>query len=395
MRLLVVTPFLPDPAAAHGGGSYLASLLSGLAEQAEVGLVALVSRDEELRVSDQSPAAIRQGYFLRRPDRHAGWAGLLDRLRMLWRWRRQPLVAAKHWHPGMPALLARAIAEFRPDAVLVELAQMAQYLPFAGGVPTVLTDHEAGCPANTRTGLGRWGDRRDRRLWNAFVHTQYPRAALLQALTPEDANALATALGRPVEVRPPVFMVPAEPVTPGAAPPRALFLGDYSHAPNPEAATRLAREVLPALRAAAPDCELWLAGVHSERIADLRAHPGVRVVGFVPDLATLFGQVRLLLAPVWSGGGFRMKGLAALAHGLPVVTNALGARGIDVPAAARRVAETPAAMAQAALEWLQSPALAAKAGAAAFAFARQNVSPRGVAALQIARIQSLLAQQRR
>lgn len=227
------------------------------------------------------------------------------------------------------------------------------------------------------------------------MHTQYPRATLLQALTPEDANTLATALGRPVEVRPPVFTVPAEPVAPGSAPQRALFLGDYSHAPNPEAATRLAREVLPALRAAVPDCELWLAGVHSERIADLRAHPGVRVVGFVPDLATLFGQVRLLLAPVWSGGGFRMKGLAALAHGLPVVTNALGARGIDVPAAARRVAETPAAMAQAALEWLQSPALAAKAGAAAFAFAHQNVSPRGVAALQIARIQSLLAQHRR
>ena len=99
------------------------------------------------------------------------------------------------------------------------------------------------------------------------------------------------------------------------------------------------RDVLPRLRTAVPDAELWLAGPNPQRLGALRGQPGVRVLGFVPDLRELFGQVRLLLAPLFSGGGFRMKSLAALAHGLPVVTNALGARASTAPPPARAVCE--------------------------------------------------------
>jgi glycosyltransferase involved in cell wall biosynthesis len=389
MRLLVVAPFLPDFAAAHGGGSYLSSLLSGLSEVAEVGLAALVSRDEEMRLPD-TRGAWQQAFVARRPDRRSGWIGTLDRLSMLWRWRHQPLVAAKHWLPAFAERLAAARARFRPDAVLIEMAQMAQYLPFLADLPTILTDHEAGVPANTHTGLGRLGDARDRRMWRRYVHHFYPQASLLQAVTPEDAAELERLTGRQVHVRPPVCALPAKPVAPGEAPPRALFLGDFSHGPNPEAARRLVRDILPGLRAAVPECELWFAGLHSDRIADLRQVAGVRVLGFVPDVQVAFGQVRLLLAPVWSGTGFRMKGLSALAHGLPVVTNSLGARGLDVPASARRVADADATMVDTAVAWLRDPGAAAEAGRAAREFVQRHVSPRGVAALQVARVQSLL-----
>ncbi|MBL8752739.1 MAG: glycosyltransferase [Planctomycetes bacterium] len=332
-----------------------------------------------------------QAFVARRPDRRGGLRGGLDRIRMLWRWRRTPLVAAKHWLPAFAQLLQAAREQFRPDAALVEMAQMAQYLPFLSGLPTVLTDHEAGCPANTQTGLGSLGDARDRRLWQLHVRRHYPSASLLQAVTPEDAATLHERTGLPVVVRPPVCALPSQPVAPGAAPPRALFLGDYSHGPNPEAARRLARELLPRLRAAVPECELWFAGLHSDRIADLQRMPGVRIVGFVPEVHTVFAQVRLLLAPVWSGAGFRMKGLSALAHGLPVVTNPLGARGLAVPTSARQVCDDLDGLVAAAAAWLRDPVAAAAAGRAAWDFACQNVSPRGVAAWQLARVRELLA----
>ena len=41
MRILLLTPFLPDPEAPHGGGSYLGSLAEGLRTRAELGLVHL------------------------------------------------------------------------------------------------------------------------------------------------------------------------------------------------------------------------------------------------------------------------------------------------------------------------------------------------------------------
>ncbi len=389
MRVLLLAPFLPDRAATHGGGAYLSSLVTALAKTVEVGLVSLVTPAEELRAKADGNVWHRAAFAPYLGTSPSGIRQVPHQVRMLWHWRRLPLVAAKHWNASLPAMLAHTIQEWQPDVAMIELAQMSQYLPYLRGLPTVLTDHEAGCPANTRTGLGGWGDRRDRRLWDQFVRHYYPMADLVQAVTPEDAASLRAQIGRDVVVRAPVCDVPATPTAPKNAPPRALFFGDYRHHPNPEAATRLVREVLPRLRASLPTAELWLAGQHCDRIAALAATPGVRVLGFVPDLPTLFQQVRLLLAPVWSGGGFRMKSLVALAHGLPVVTNALGARGCAVPAVARSIAEDAAGLAAAALAWLQDADAAAIAGLAAHKWALSNLSATAVAAAQIAQLRAL------
>jgi glycosyltransferase involved in cell wall biosynthesis len=380
MRLLFLTPFAPEPGAAHGGGAYLGSVLAALASRAEVGVLGFAAPGRA--APGKSPWQWQDTVAL--PARTAGLRGLPGRLGTLWRWRRLPLVAAKHWHPAMRDRLAAALSEWRPDVVMVELAQMAQYLPFLRGVPTVLTDHEAGCPANTRTGLGPLGDARDRRSWRDYVRRFYTFATALQALTAEDAAALAALLDREVLVRPPACAAAPQPLAPGAAPARVLFVGDYSHDPNPDAARRIATAIVPRLRAALPAVEAWFAGAHAERIADLAALPGVRVLGFVPDLANVLARVRLLLAPVWSGAGFRMKSLVALAHGLPVVTNALGARGCAAPATARALAESPDDLAAAALRWLRDPAAAAAAGRAAHAWAREHLDPAAVAAQQLA-----------
>lgn len=384
MRILFLTPFAPDPEAPHGGGSYLGSLAAALAHRAELGLVHLEAAHE--------PASAAIAWQWRAAAEFEGdpARGGAHRLRMLWRWRSRPLLAAKYWNPRLVPLLERARREFAPDVVLAELALMAQYLPYVGGAPSILTDHEAGIPGNAATGLGRLADRRDRRLWRRYLREHCARATLLQALTAEDAHTLGELLGREVLVRPPCVPVPERPVDPGRAPPRALFLGDYGHRPNPEAAERLVRDVLPRMREALPATELWLAGARAERIAHLAGAPGVRIRGFVPDLHALFGEVRVLLAPLWSGAGFRVKVATALAHGLPTVSNALGARGCAAPAAALRVAESPAELADAALGFLRAADAARAAGHSAHAWARTTLAPDAVARLQLERAQALI-----
>lgn len=380
MRLLFVTPFVPHPAARHGGGAYVGQLAAAMAPAAELGLVALQ------HAGDPLPEAHWQWQAMTtQPPRRRGIAGLRTSAQMFWRWRKSPLVAAKHFDVGVRTAIRRALTEFRPDACFVEFAQMAQYLPDLAGTPVVLTDHEAGCPANTRTGLGALGDARDRRLWRRHVLQHYPLAAVVQAVTREDAAVLGRLLGREVRVRHVAVAAAAAPLDVAAAPPRALFLGDYAHAPNPEAARRLVRDVLPRLRSAVPACELWLAGAHAERIADLADTPGVRVLGFQPDLRGLLAQVRLLLAPVWSGGGFRMKTLTALAHGVPVVSNELGARGGPDDGAGGCVrAESAEGLAAAAQHWLLDPTAAARAGRAAHAWIAAHAAPAAVARDQLA-----------
>ncbi|MCR9243577.1 MAG: glycosyltransferase family 4 protein [bacterium] len=382
MRILLVTPFLPRPDGDHGGGVVLGSLARGLAKHAEIGLAAIAGPQEEFHTQSTSPDFSWLG-TVPGPPRPAGWRLLPQKLRMLWRWRTLPLVAGKIAHVDLPGLLQRARREFQPDVAFVEMAQLAQFLPALRGLPTVFTDHEAGCPANTHTGLGAAGDRRDQALWWRFVDRFFPLADQLQALTAQDSAVLRERLGRDVATRGAIYLGPDAPIIPNMAAPRALFFGDYEHGPNPEAARHLATAVLPRVRERVADAELWFAGRHSQRIADLESLPGVRLVGFVDDLRELLAEVRVLLAPVFSGAGLRTKCVAALAHGLPVVTNELGGRGIEAPEPGLFVAGSDEDLANRTIALLESPELAASGGRAGFAWTQENVSVDAVARRQI------------
>jgi hypothetical protein len=274
------------------------------------------------------------------------------------------------------------------------MAWMAQYLRDCTGVPTVLTDHEAGIPAAGAEGPGAG---RDRRNWPRWVARTYALADRIQALNAEDAVTLTAALGRSVAVRPAAVPWPTTPAEPARAPARLLFLGDYRHPPNPHAARFVARDVFPRVRTGHPEAELWLAGPHAEEagIARLAADAGVRVLGRVDDLGALLRDVRALIAPVFQGGGSRIKVLTALAHGLPVAANSLGLRGIDASAPAVAAAEDADGLARACVTWLSDPASAGAAGTAARAWAREHASPEAAARIQLAVVADLLLNGRR
>ncbi|GAB4162302.1 MAG: hypothetical protein Fur0037_28560 [Planctomycetota bacterium] len=382
-----MTPFLPRPDGSHGGGAYLGSLCRRLAEHADLALATFVTPEEQ--------ALVREGpWSVARTLPHPGGPkpGARHALSMLWRCgvRRAPLLVEKHRHPAFPGLLAELRSEFEPDCALVELSVMAQYLPCLEGVPSILTDHEGGIPSRVVTGYGALADGYDRRSWRRYVRATYRRATRIQALTAEDARAIERVVGRSVDLRTPVVELPERRIPCELAPPRALFLGDYRHLPNPEAATRIVEEILPRILARLPQAELLLAGPNSEHVHHLAGRPGVRLTGFVPDLPFLLRKVRCLLAPIYSGGGFRVKVLTALGHGLPVVTNGLGAQGIGAPAEALASFESPVELAEASLRWLLSPGEAARASEAAHAWARQHVTPNAVAEAQLARIERLI-----
>lgn len=389
MRLLIVSPSVPDPATHHGGGVYLGHLTQALNRFAELGLVSFRSPERT-----HVPEVFRWSATVPRTENRAlGPIALrVNQMRLLKRWtaQRLPLVPAKHYSQAMPRLLKRALDEFRPDAALVEFAPMAQYLSRLTSLPTVFTDHEAGHPVRAFR-EGSWADRRDQDLWKRYVRAHYPLADRIQTLTSEDAEVVRAYLGRPIGIRQPFVDLPAESVHPEATRPVALFLGDYRHHPNPEAARVVAFEVWPKVRAQIPEAELWLAGRGgTEILAGLDQADGVRILGFVEDLTELLVQCRCMLTPVFSGGGSRIKVLTALAHGLPVVTNELGARGVSAKAPALARADDAAALVDPTLALLSDAGRAGEAGRAARAWAAEHLSPDGVARDQVEAIDALL-----
>lgn len=123
-----------------------------------------------------------------------------------------------------------------------------------------------------------------------------------------------------------------------------MFLGTMSWGPNAAAARFLAREVLPALRARVPGATLAVVGRDPPPdLLALNGTPGIEVTGGVPDVKPYLLRASVLAVPLDAGGGTRLKILEAFAAGLPVVSTAVGAEGIDAqPGTHFALAERPA-----------------------------------------------------
>ena len=152
---------------------------------------------------------------------------------------------------------------------------------------------------------------------------------------PHEAAAISRRHGLAASVIPNAISLPdpGAPGTPGewADGIRVLFAGNLTYPPNADAAARLIREVLPLLRGIADQpVTVTLAGEPDDTVRSLAAEPGVRVTGFVPDLASCYQDADVVVAPLAAGGGTRIKLLEAFGYGLPVVTSTVGAAGLDV-----------------------------------------------------------------
>jgi glycosyltransferase involved in cell wall biosynthesis len=111
---------------------------------------------------------------------------------------------------------------------------------------------------------------------------------------------------------------------------KLLFLGTMSWGPNAEAASVLIEQIFPEVKRQRPDAELWIVGRNPPSQL-LKHHEvnGVHVTGGVPDIVPYYKNADMLVVPLESGGGTRLKILEAFAAGLPVISTPIGVEGIN------------------------------------------------------------------
>jgi len=109
-----------------------------------------------------------------------------------------------------------------------------------------------------------------------------------------------------------------------------LFVGNFEHPPNADAARWFVREVLPLVAGGLPGVRLTIAGTGSRKtVGDLEGE-AVSVLGWVEDLDPLHERACCFVAPLRYGAGVKGKVGEALAQGLPVVTTRIGAEGMGL-----------------------------------------------------------------
>jgi GT2 family glycosyltransferase len=134
------------------------------------------------------------------------------------------------------------------------------------------------------------------------------------------------------------------------------FLGGYRHPPNVDAVLFFVKEVLPLIHAARPEIRFVVAGANPPCELLELASDSIIVTGMVETLADVFDSTRVFVCPLRVGAGAKGKVLSAMAHGVPVVSTAIGVEGAGlIDGEHVVVADTPSSLAASVLSLYEDP----------------------------------------
>src|SRR5262249_24227489 len=149
----------------------------------------------------------------------------------------------------------RLVRDWQPDVVQIEYPTMGQYASCLNGClpPRILTMHEPAAEVaqqlkNSGNGLGRAIRFLDALAWQRFERTLTRRVDTLVVFTERDELVLSrSGYSVPIVRIPIATSVSACELNPlGSSPPSLLFVANFIHPPNVDAALRLGKRIFPA-----------------------------------------------------------------------------------------------------------------------------------------------------
>ncbi|HYF22677.1 MAG TPA: glycosyltransferase [Caulobacteraceae bacterium] len=196
------------------------------------------------------------------------------------------------------------------------------------------------------------------------------QAGAVVAIQAHEAEAVRAAAGVPVIVAP----MAARPVAAAQAGEdgRLLFVGSNT-APNVVGLQWFFREVWPRVRAARPGAVLEVAGNVNRAVGE--APDGVGMLGLVDDLDALYSAAGMVVSPLITGSGLKIKLVEAMAKGKAIVATPVTAQGVEAEIdGAVFVDDDPAALAAEIVRLLDDAGARAARGEAALERARRHFS---------------------
>jgi glycosyltransferase involved in cell wall biosynthesis len=362
LLLTQVLPFPPD----SGPKIKTFNLLRYLVERHDVHLVSFIRTDAELEAAD----------VLRR------WCATVDvvkiqRSRVLdvihlieALIRRRPFLVQRDDSDVLRSCIERLLYLYPLDAVHADQLTMGQ---FAVDLPLlrVLDEHNAVWTIVRRVARQeRWGPRRllaelEWRRLRAYEGQLCRKFDRVLAVSDEDLRDLE--IGARSGFRATIIPIAVDtealrfsPPSPAAR--NVLSLATMFYPPNIEGVDWFAREVFPLVRRDTPDTRFVVVGSRPpesiQRLATDRS--GIEVTGYVEDLNPYLRESAMLVVPLHSGSGMRVKILEAFARGIPVVSTTVGVEGIEARDGEHLlVADSPEAFARAVVDVLADPRSAA------------------------------------
>jgi glycosyltransferase involved in cell wall biosynthesis len=244
-----------------------------------------------------------------------------------------PFMVREFGTADMYAAVDKSLRTKRADVIQCEYLQMAQYRQ--PGIPSVLTIHETYSDNAYRAFLAAGDAIEKLRMfsrWMAMLNYEVSMSNAFDrvvTMTTDDArylrsyarraNICAIPIGIDTECFQPHSAAPEESTV------QVVFVGNYRHSPNVEAAEFLLEQIAPHF----PGIEFVIAGSYLP--SEIPIGSNSTAPGYIDDTRRLFQFPNTIFAaPLFSGTGQRVKLLEAFAMGAAVITTSLGAAGFPV-----------------------------------------------------------------
>jgi glycosyltransferase involved in cell wall biosynthesis len=327
MRILILTPRLPWPPI-DGGRIAMARLAEGLAGAgADVEIVSLNPRKH--RVEASAPMPLRTvDVDTSRIIAPAIGAISTD----------VPFVAGRFVSNEFRNALRNALMKFAPDVVQVESPFLLPYVDVVrreSSARVVLRSLNVefriweGLARSERNPLRRMALRRIASSLRAYEIRRLDAVDAIVPISQDDANDFRR-LGctRPIHIVPCGVAVREAPRdTP--IPNSVGFIGSLDFRPNQDAVEWIVSELWPRVIEHVPEARLSIAGSSAPDWLRRRMS-NIDFRGTVDDATAFMNTMSVMIAPLFAGGGMRIKVLEAMALAKPVVATKLGAGGLDV-----------------------------------------------------------------
>lgn len=116
--------------------------------------------------------------------------------------------------------------------------------------------------------------------------------------------------------------------------PTILFIGNFDWLQNTEAVKILAEKIAPIIQTKIPEAKIIVAGQNANKKLPLKSGGNIEIISLAQDdsdtVLRLYKDSTLFIAPIFGPGGTRLKILAAMASGLPVISSQTGVEGLNL-----------------------------------------------------------------
>jgi len=334
MRILQITPRIAWPPT-DGGRVVMLQVARALHDLgANVEILSLNPRKQRVDIAAARKALAPLTFDAIEIDTSARFAPLLRSFAL-----RAPQLVARFFSPRFAAALRARLRDHDFDIVQIESPFLLPYLAIireSSRAPVVLRSLNVEfriwerLAARERNVVRRAAYRAIARSLRRYEIAQINACDAIVPIAEADALDLR-ALGctSPMFVLPAGMAIDPLPSSGSVERPNAIgFLGSLDYRPNQDAALWIAQQLKPRMR---PDLDLHVAGSRApETLRERLSKCGVTFDGEVEDAAAFVDSMTVMIAPIFSGGGMRVKILEAMARRKVIVSTAIGAEGIDV-----------------------------------------------------------------